>query len=85
MTPYERLMAEAVPTGRFGDPAPNSPAQRELATSVAQEQVARRAALADTQRDWLLPDERSVRDRERNHTRPRHLRLITNQDDTQAA
>jgi hypothetical protein len=100
MTPYERLMAEAVPTGRFGDPV--SEARKEQALMTTQEQqAARRAAMAEAQSGWRLPDaasqrkrqrsaEKSVersaeRAREREQSRPRHLRIVPDPNDTQAA
>lgn len=87
MTPYERLMAEAIPTGRFGRPAADTQARTApAAVSTPEQQAARRAALAEAQRGWLLPDERSRRDRERKRAaRPRHLRLVPDPADTRAA
>ncbi|MFF8696302.1 hypothetical protein ACF08W_29225 [Streptomyces sp. NPDC015144] len=100
MTPYERLMAEAIPTGRFGDPVDEARPQRPLMTRQDQ-QAARRAALVEAQSDWRLPDtasqrkrarsaavalERSAeRAREREESRPRHLRIVPDPNDTQAA
>ncbi|MCG8971842.1 hypothetical protein [Streptomyces sp. CL12-4] len=90
-TPYERLMAEAIPTGRFGRPAVDSPTRTAPpAPSTPEQQAARLAALAEAQHGWHLPDERSQRNRERTAERkragrPRHLRLVPNPNDTRAA
>ncbi|MFI6277924.1 hypothetical protein [Streptomyces sp. NPDC050988] len=87
MTPYEyeRFMAEAIPTGRFGRPDVDSQASEE-ATSTPRQQAARRAALDEAQRGWLLPDVRSRRDRARKRaSRPRHLHLVPDSTGTQAA
>ncbi|MFI5990335.1 hypothetical protein ACIBAC_00575 [Streptomyces sp. NPDC051362] len=99
-TPYERLMAEGVPTGRFGDPVSDRPGRDALMT-VQEQQAARRAALVGAQSDWRLPDETSRRKRERSaeksaeraaerarqleQDRPRHLRIVPDQNDTHAA
>lgn len=91
MTPYERLMAEAIPTGRFGDPADGSQARKEpTTTSTPEQQAARRALLDNAQHGWRLPDERSQKNRERSRerkraARPRHLRLVPGPTDTEAA
>lgn len=91
-TAYERLMAEAIPTGRFGDPDPDRGQARTTpaAPSTPQQQAARRAALDQAQHGWRLPDEASERKRERSRdrkraARPRHLRLVPNPTDTEAA
>jgi hypothetical protein len=96
MTPYERLMAEAIPTGRFGDSVSEARPQQSLMTTQEQ-QAARRAALTDAQAGWRLPDAASQRKRqrsaqvaaektrEREQSRPRHLRIVPNPNDTQAA
>lgn len=95
-TPYERLMAEAIPTGRFGDPVSETRKSESLMTKQEQ-QAARRAALVEAQSSWRLPDEASQRKRarsaaqaaertaERERSRPRHLRVVPNPDDTRAA
>ncbi|MEV8344502.1 hypothetical protein [Streptomyces niveus] len=91
MTPYERLMAEAIPTGRFGRPAADAPARTAPApTSTPKQQAARRAALTEAQHRWRLPDKRSQRNRERSAerkraARPRHLRVVSDPTDTRAA
>lgn len=77
MTPYEyeRLMAEAIPTGRFGHPAVDSQARKESApTSTLEQQAARRALLDEAQHGWRLPDERSKQNRERTAERKRAAR-----------
>lgn len=91
MTPYERLMTEQWPTGRFGRPAADEPSRTtSAATSTPKQQAARRAALDEAQQGWRLPDERSRRNRERTAerkraTRPRHLRVVPDPTDTRAA
>ncbi|MGA5372324.1 hypothetical protein ACPCSD_14750 [Streptomyces griseoincarnatus] len=46
MTPYERLMAEAVPTGTFGRARPTTPRTADTAPAwTAEEQAAHRAEL----------------------------------------
>jgi hypothetical protein len=94
MTPYEHLMAEAIPTGRFGDPVARP--QQPLMTT-GEQQAARRAALSEAQSDWRLPDAASQRKRqrsarvaaekarEREQSRPRHLRVVPDPTDTEAA
>lgn len=97
MDPYERLMAEAIPTGRFGDPA--RPQQPLMTTE--EQQAARLTALLEAQADWRLPDAASQRKRQRSaavaaersaerahareQARPRHLRIVPDPNDTQAA
>ncbi|QOV40234.1 hypothetical protein IM697_18610 [Streptomyces ferrugineus] len=91
MTPYERLMAEAIPTGRFGRPAVDDPARTATSsTDTPEQQAARRAVLDEAQHGWRLPDERSQRNRERTAerkraARPRHLRIVPDRTDTRAA
>lgn len=91
MTPYERLMAEQWPTGRFGRPAADEPSRTtSAATSTPEQQVARRAALDEAQHGWRLPDKRSQRNRERTAERkrvacPRHLCVVPDPTDTRAA
>ncbi|GAA5070447.1 hypothetical protein [Streptomyces similanensis] len=91
MTPYERLMAEANPTGRFGRPAVDQPAgPGPTAPSTPQQQAVRRALLTMAQHGWRLPDERSKKNRERSAerkraARPRHLRLVLDPTDDRAA
>ncbi|GAA2439178.1 hypothetical protein [Streptomyces glaucus] len=91
MTPYERLMAEAIPTGKFGGPDVDSQARKtSAATSTPEQQAARRAALEEAQRGWHLPDKDSERKRERSRerkraARPRHLRLVPDPTDAEAA
>lgn len=96
-TPYERLMAEAIPTGRFGRPDGSRAAMTPAATSTSEQQAARRAALEEAQHGWRLPDPDSERKRqrsaqvaaekarEREQSRPRHLRIVPDPNDTRAA
>ncbi|MEU6462184.1 hypothetical protein [Streptomyces sp. NPDC046976] len=96
MTPYERLMAEAIPTGRFGAPDVVSPARdASAAASTPAQQAARRALLEQEQHGWRLPDMTSQRKRARSLERSaeqsrgrahtRHLRLLPDPTDTRAA
>ncbi|MFD5856133.1 hypothetical protein [Streptomyces chartreusis] len=92
MTPYEyeRLMAEAIPNGRFGRPAVDEPARTASSTDTPEQQAARRAVLSEAQHGWRLPDQRSQRNRERaaerkRAARPRHLRVVPDPTDTRAA
>ncbi|MEU2968999.1 hypothetical protein ABZ687_28980 [Streptomyces ardesiacus] len=96
MTPYERLMAEAIPTGRFGDPVSEDRPRQPLMTTQEQ-QAARRAVLSDAQSGWRLPDVASQRKRQRSaqvaaeksrareQARPRHLRIVPDPSNTEAA
>lgn len=89
-TPYERLMDEAIPTGRFGRPDDSRARKAPAAPSTPEQQAARRAVLLQAQHGWHLPDETSERKRERSRdrkraARPRHLRLVPNPTDTEAA
>ncbi|MFE7072642.1 hypothetical protein ACFU96_21425 [Streptomyces sp. NPDC057620] len=100
MTPYERLMAEAIPTGRFGDS--DRQTRRTPAPPPSPEQQAvRRAAMVEAQSGWRLPGEASLRKRARSalksaeraaararireESRPRHLHIVPDPNDTQAA
>ncbi|MEU5748283.1 hypothetical protein ABZ804_22425 [Streptomyces sp. NPDC047726] len=90
MTAYERVMDEQWPTGRFGRPdVRDTAAGRSALPSTPKQQAARRAALAEAQNGWRLPDERSQRNRERKREAkqpaPRHLRLVPNPDESKAA
>ena len=91
MTPYERLMAEQWPTGRFGRPADDEPSRTTSAAKwTPKQQAARRAALDEAQQGWRLLDERSRRNRERTAerkraARPRHLRVVSDPTDTRAS
>lgn len=68
MTPYERLMAEAIPTGTFGEaahaPKPSTPYTSRW---TALEQLEHRRALDEALDGW------------RDDTDPRHLRAIRNE------
>ncbi|MFE6185566.1 hypothetical protein ACFQ6U_14175 [Streptomyces sp. NPDC056465] len=83
-------MAEQWPTGRFGDPAVGDQARKApAAASTPAQQAARRAALAAAQRDWLLPDERAQRNRDRTRAAKRSdgrlLHLVPRSTNSQAA
>ncbi len=79
-TPYERLMAEEIPTGTFGHAQP--PGDPHTRPWTALEQAEHRRVLDEALADWHDPSERATRDR----TRPRRLRLIpTDQSQTDAA
>ncbi|MFB6629932.1 hypothetical protein ACFCWY_08560 [Streptomyces sp. NPDC056362] len=95
MTPYERLMAEAIPTGTFGGPRTETEGRPAVAASTASQQATRRAVLEQAQHGWRLSDERSERNRERTReaqraaradepaSRSRHLCIV--RDDADAA
>lgn len=76
MTPYERLMAEAIPTGTFGHALPPTDGQRPW---TALEQAEHRRVLDEALNGWHDPSDTATRDRQRPR-RPR-LRIV----DTQAA
>ncbi|MER5213671.1 hypothetical protein ABT063_24645 [Streptomyces sp. NPDC002838] len=80
MNAYERLMAEAIPTGTFGHaPPPTNPHTRPW---TPLEQAEHRRVLDEALTDWHDPSERATRDRHR----PRRLRLIQpDQSQTDAA
>ncbi|WP_406000718.1 hypothetical protein [Streptomyces sp. NBC_00829] len=68
MTPYERLLAEQIPTGTFGDAPPHtSRPQPHTRPWTAQEQLDHRRALEVALEGWT------------NDTAPRHLRAIRNE------
>lgn len=72
MTPYERLLLEAIPTGNFGgERPPTDPTTRQW---TAQEQLDHRRALDDALDGWEYAE----------HTRPatttRHLTPVPTQD-----
>ncbi|MGW0495073.1 hypothetical protein ACWD0Z_06420 [Streptomyces sp. NPDC003007] len=76
-TPYQRLMAEAIPTGTFGHPRPPKPHDEPW---TADEQAQHLATLAAALKDWQNPAQAAQRDRDRDR-RP-HLHLIrTDQPD----
>ena len=70
MNPYERLMAEAIPTGHFGYPPPPSDPHKRPWTAL--EQAEHRQTLDEALNGWTDPSERATRDRHR----PRRLHLI---------
>jgi hypothetical protein len=79
MTPYERLMAEALPTGTFGHarPATRRNAQPSPAWTPEQ-QAAHRAELDAALDGFELDDEYANHKRDRYREQRAHLRLITN-------
>lgn len=80
MTPYERLMAEALPTGTFGHAQPPQPGPRPW---TALEQAEHLRTLEEALNGWQTTEDRATRDRNRH--RPAHLQLIPNQPDQTAA
>lgn len=79
-TPYERLMAEEIPTGTFGHAQPPGDPHKRPWTPL--EQAEHRRILAEALNGWQDPGDRATRDR----TRPRRLRLVpTDQSHTDAA
>lgn len=74
MTPYERLMAEALPTGTFGHATPHKPPHdRPARPCTPAEQAQHLADLLAALDGWEDHSERAEKKRQR------HLRLITNQ------
>lgn len=67
MTPYERLMAEAIPTGTFGHALP--PADPHTRPWTALEQAEHRAVLDEALDGWQDTSGRATRDRDRHHLR----------------
>ncbi|MFF5980882.1 hypothetical protein ACFY78_18755 [Streptomyces olindensis] len=76
MTPYERLMAEEIPTGRFGYPPPPQPRQTRPAPSwTPEEQAQHLADLLAALDGWEDPSERA--EQKRQH----RLQLVHDQAD----
>ncbi|MFE9645285.1 hypothetical protein ACFYO0_14450 [Streptomyces sp. NPDC006365] len=74
MTPYERLMAEQIPTGTFGHALPpDQSSSRPTRPWTPDEQAQHVAELLEALDGWHHGDA------------PRHLRLITDQPDQTAA
>ncbi|MFG3154254.1 hypothetical protein ACGF7W_19670 [Streptomyces sp. NPDC048219] len=77
-TPYERLMAEGVPTGTFGYALPPRPREgRPIPGWTPEEQGQHLADLLAALVGWQATDERAER------KRGRHLRLIHDHDQDQ--
>ncbi|MFF3928194.1 hypothetical protein [Streptomyces hirsutus] len=77
MTPYERLMAEAVPTGTFGRARPVQGRRTESAPAWRPEEQARhRAELEAALNGFELDDEYASHKRDRYRERRANLRLI---------
>jgi hypothetical protein len=70
---YERLMAEALPTGTFGHATPPGPRRW-----TAIEQAEHRRTLDEALDSWEW-------NRDERRTERRHLRLVDDQPDTRAA
>lgn len=88
MNAYERLMAEAIPTGTFGYARPPSPARREVRPWTPEEQAAHRAQLDEALNGWQSDDEHDDRKRTYNRDRARerrHLRVVDGGDSEAAA
>jgi hypothetical protein len=78
---YERLMAEAIPTGTFGHALPPRPREGRPATAWTPEEQAQHVAdLLAALSGWESQDAPDVRKRERHH-----LRLVRDQPHTDAA
>jgi len=71
VTPYERLMAEALPTGTFGHAVPPASGPRPW---TALEQAEHRRVLDEALNGWTDTSEEATRDRRRPR-RPK-LRVI---------
>lgn len=75
-TPYERLLAEEIPTGTFGHAAPPPPGPRRW---TAIEQAEHRRTLDEALDNWEW-------NRDERRTERRHLRLVdTNHTERPAA
>jgi hypothetical protein len=75
VTPYERLMAEAVPTGTFGRARPTTQQWADTAPAwTAEEQAAHLRTLNAALDGWQDHSDRAEQDRNRH--RPPHLRLV---------
>lgn len=74
MTPYERLMAEELPTGTFGHSRPSKAREAHSAPWTTEEQARHLADLNAALDGWQDPSERAEQKRSRN--RPPHLHLI---------
>lgn len=78
MTPYERLMAEAVPTGTFGHARPPKRQHTEPAPAWSPAEQARHRAELDAALDGFeLDDDYANRKRDRYREQRTHLRLVT--------
>lgn len=78
MTPYERLMAEAIPTGTFGRARPARRQQTDPAPAWAvEEQAAHLATLNAALDGFELDDEYASNKRDRYREQRAHLRLVT--------
>ena len=75
MTPYERLLAEEIPTGTFGHAAPPPPGPRRW---TAIEQAEHRRTLDEALDSWEW-------NRDERRTERRHLRLVDTEADDRAA
>jgi hypothetical protein len=85
MTPYERLMAEAIPTGTFGGARPPKPRRPAAATAppwTPEQQAQHVATLLEELDGWEWHDDyadaKRERDQERYQRERAPLRLITN-------
>jgi hypothetical protein len=83
MTPYERLMAEAIPTGTFGRARPTAVRNAEPAPAWTPEEQARhRAELDAALNGFELRDEYAEHKRDRYREKRTHLRLVTSPNRT---
>lgn len=80
-TPYERLMAEEIPTGTFGHAQPPRPPERHTRPWTPEEQAQHVATLLAALDGWESQDHHDIRKRERH----RHLRLIQTDQTPEAA
>lgn len=80
MTPLERLMAEAVPTGTFGRARPARRLQAESAQRwTPQQQAAHLAELEAALDGFELDDDYAAHKRDRYRQQRAHLRVIDGQ------
>jgi hypothetical protein len=83
VTPYERLMAEAVPTGTFGRARPTTQQHTGTAPAWTPTQQARHLAELEAALDGFeLADEYASHKRDRYREKRAHLRLITSASPT---
>ncbi|NUT38865.1 MAG: hypothetical protein HOV86_02660 [Thermoactinospora sp.] len=80
MTPMEKLLAEAIPTGTFGHALPPREGPRPW---TALEQAEHRRVLDEATDGWQSTEKRATADRERH--RPAHLRVVPATDSEAAA
>lgn len=82
MTPYERLMAEELPTGRFGDAPRTEPRRRTKSADVSHHTIANPTSAAQAAEHCRVLVEALDSwewEAERRATQRRHLHAVTDQ------